>query len=42
MSGQRNPVLTGGCQCGAVCYALYAKPDRVGICHCRMCVLGQK
>ena len=37
MSGQRKPVLTGGCQCGAVRYALYAKPDRAGICHCRMC-----
>lgn len=37
MSGQRKPVLTGGCQCGGVRYALYAKPERVGICHCRMC-----
>jgi hypothetical protein len=37
MSGQRKPVLTGGCQCGAVRYTLYAPPDRAGICHCRMC-----
>ena len=37
MSEQRKPVLTGGCQCGAVRYALFAQPDRVGICHCRMC-----
>jgi hypothetical protein len=37
MSGQRKPVLTGGCQCGAVRYALYTAPDRAGICHCRMC-----
>jgi hypothetical protein len=37
MSGQRKPVLTGGCQCGAVRYALFATPERAGICHCRMC-----
>ena len=37
MSGQRKPVLTGGCQCGAVRYALFATPERTGICHCRMC-----
>jgi hypothetical protein len=37
MSEQRKPVLTGGCQCGAVRYALFAKPERTGICHCRMC-----
>ena len=32
----RTPSLTGGCQCGAVRYALYALPVS-GICHCRMC-----
>ena len=36
MAGTRVPVLTGGCQCGAVQYALYTVP--VGtISHCRMC-----
>jgi hypothetical protein len=37
MSEQRKPVATGGCQCGAVRYALFARPERAGICHCRMC-----
>lgn len=37
MSGQRKPVLTGGCQCGAVRYALYADPEQAGLCYCRMC-----
>ncbi|HTV89282.1 MAG TPA: GFA family protein [Stellaceae bacterium] len=29
--------LTGGCQCGAVRYELTAPPERVHLCHCRMC-----
>lgn len=37
MAKARKPVLSGGCQCGAVRYALYAKPERSHVCHCRMC-----
>ncbi len=37
MAQQRQPIMTGGCQCGAVRYALYAKPYNPHICHCRMC-----
>src|ERR687893_521517 len=33
----RNPVMTGGCQCGAVRYALFSEPTGPSICHCRMC-----
>ena len=29
--------LTGGCQCGAVRYALHEQPTYPHICHCRMC-----
>ncbi|MFK8252424.1 GFA family protein [Ancylobacter terrae] len=29
--------MSGGCQCGAVRYTLFAAPYQAGICHCRMC-----
>jgi hypothetical protein len=29
--------LTGGCQCGAVRYAVHSQPARPALCHCRMC-----
>ena len=32
-----EPFATGGCQCGAVSYALNAKPFSADFCHCRMC-----
>jgi hypothetical protein len=37
MTEETKPVLTGGCQCGAIRFALKAAPLRVSICHCRMC-----
>ena len=37
MTDTRMPVHTGGCQCGAVRYALYAEPTNPHVCHCRMC-----
>jgi hypothetical protein len=37
MPDPRKPIHTGGCQCGAVRYALYATPPEPGVCHCRMC-----
>jgi hypothetical protein len=37
MSEVKTPVATGGCQCGAVRYALYLPPQKAHVCHCRMC-----
>jgi hypothetical protein len=31
-----HPVITGGCQCGAVRFALTSQPEST-VCHCRMC-----
>jgi hypothetical protein len=31
-----KPTMTGGCQCGAVRYALFEVPVST-VCHCRMC-----
>ena len=37
MTTDTKPVLTGGCQCGAIRFALSAPPKKISICHCRMC-----
>lgn len=37
MSDARKSLMSGGCQCGAVRYALYAEPFGAHLCHCRMC-----
>jgi len=37
MAEERQVRHSGGCQCGAVRYALYAEPFGTHICHCRMC-----
>jgi hypothetical protein len=37
MTETRKAVVTGGCQCGEVRYALYVPPENAHACHCRMC-----
>lgn len=37
MGEDREAVMRGGCQCGAVRYALYAEPYGASLCFCRMC-----
>jgi hypothetical protein len=37
MTENRDAVATGGCQCGAIRYALYVAPQNAHVCHCRMC-----
>jgi len=37
MAENRPIRMSGGCQCGAVRYALYAEPYGSHLCHCRMC-----
>jgi len=37
MNEEAKPVLTGGCQCGAIRFAVKTAPVKISICHCRMC-----
>ena len=37
MNAEAKLVLTGGCQCGAIRFAVKAAPVKISICHCRMC-----
>ena len=37
MTENNKTMLTGGCQCGAVRFALSKPPAKISICHCRMC-----
>jgi hypothetical protein len=37
MTHATESVMTGGCQCGAVRYALLSEPTHASICHCHLC-----
>ena len=37
MTAASKTVLTGGCQCGAIRFAVAAAPAKISVCHCRMC-----
>ena len=37
MASESKSVLTGGCQCGAIRFAVSGAPAKISICHCRMC-----
>lgn len=37
MTAETKPLFAGGCQCGAIRFALTAAPTKISICHCRMC-----
>ena len=37
MNAEAKLVLTGGCQCGAIRFAVKTAPVKISICHCRMC-----
>jgi hypothetical protein len=37
MTAETKPLLAGGCQCGAIRFALTTAPTKISICHCRMC-----